>query len=79
MAVSRRWYIPNYKFKLEGTNGEWKIRTISLNDFKKHYIGRPIDGNLTKEILGKIIRIGFITDEKKYGAFEFEIDFIEFL
>jgi hypothetical protein len=33
---------------------------------------------LKKETLKEIIRIGFITDEKKYGDFEFEIDYIEF-
>tara|TARA_R110001632_G_scaffold43376_1_gene109941 strand:- start:92205 stop:92321 length:117 start_codon:yes stop_codon:yes gene_type:complete len=33
---------------------------------------------LEKEVLSDIVRIGFITDEKKYGDFEFEIDSIEF-
>jgi hypothetical protein len=34
---------------------------------------------LDSNALGEVIRLGFITDEKKYGDFEFEIDYIEFM
>ena len=34
---------------------------------------------LDQEVLKKVIRMGFITDEKKYGSFEFEVDYIEFV
>ncbi len=34
--------------------------------------------NLKKENLKEIVRIGFITDEKKYYDFKFEIDYIKF-
>ena len=78
LSVSRRWYIPNYKTSLTGTNGEWKTVTLSLKDFRKHYIGRPMNETLSDDALTKIIRLGFITDEKKYGDFEFEIDYILF-
>lgn len=78
LSISRRWYVPNYKKSLPDTNSEWKIITVNLKDFDKYYIGRKIRGELTKEILGKILRIGFITDEKKYGDFEFEVDYIGF-
>ena len=78
VAVSRRWYVPNYKMSLEGTNSKWKTTTINLSDFRKYYIGKPMNETLDKNTLQDIIRIGFITNEKKYGDFEFEIDYIEF-
>lgn len=77
-AVSRRWYVPNYKVSLDGTSSKWKTTTIKLTDFKKHYIGKAMNEQLEKEALKEIIRIGLITDEKKYGSFEFEVDYIKF-
>ena len=78
LSVSRRWYVPNYKTSLSGTQGEWKTVTLPLQDFRKHYIGKPMNELLNEEAQSQIIRFGFITDEKKYGDFEFEIDYIEF-
>lgn len=78
LSVSRRWYIPNYKTSLEGTKGKWKTVTLALEDFRKHYIGKPMEETLREDELKKVIRYGFITDEKKYGNFEFEIDYLEF-
>ena len=78
IAVSRRWYIPNYKIRLNKTSSEWITKTIKLTDLRKHYIGKPMNETLKKETLKEIVRIGFITDEKKYGDFEFEIDYIKF-
>lgn len=78
LSVSRRWYVPNYKTSLSGTEGEWKTVTLPLKDFRKHYIGRPMNETLNKTALKEVIRLGFITDEKKYGPFEFELDYILF-
>ncbi len=78
-AVSRRWYVPNYKTSIKNTNGEWKTIRIKLTDFKKYYIGRAMNESLVTETLEEIIQIGIITDEKKYGDFEFEVDFLEFI
>ena len=69
-SVSNRWYVPNYKFSLASTGGEWSMITINLNQFRKHYIGKPMNEMLDQEVLKKVIRMGFITDEKKYGSFE---------
>lgn len=79
LSVSRRWYIPNYKSNLASTQGTWKTITLTLNEFGKYYIGRAMNEKLNSDTLGEVIRLGFITDEKKYGDFEFEIDYIEFL
>ena len=77
-AVSRRWYVPNYKVSLDRTSSKWKTVTLKFTDLRKHYIGKAMDEQLKKETLKEIIRIGFITNEKKYGDFEFEIDYIKF-
>jgi NADH dehydrogenase [ubiquinone] 1 alpha subcomplex assembly factor 1 len=77
-AVSRRWYVPNYKVSLDRTSSKWKTITLKLTDLRKYYIGKAMNEKLKKETLKEIIRIGFITDEKKYGDFEFEIDYIKF-
>ena len=77
-SVDRRWYIPNYRISLEGTSGNWKTMIIRLSDFKKHYLGKSLNESLKKEKIKDIIRMGIITNEKKYGNFEFEVDYIEF-
>lgn len=79
LSVSRRWYIPNYKTSLSSTQGAWKTITLNLKDFQKHYIGKPMNETLDSTILSEVIRLGFITNEKKYGDFEFEIDYIQFM
>ena len=79
LSVSRRWYIPNYKTSLVSTGGAWETKVINLKDFRKHYIGKPMNEMMSDEALNQVIRLGFITDEKKYGDFEFEIDYIEFM
>ena len=78
IAVSKRWYVPNYKINLSATSSSWTTTTIKFSDLKKYYIGKPMNQRLKKETLKEIVRIGFITDEKKYGDFEFEIDYIKF-
>jgi monofunctional biosynthetic peptidoglycan transglycosylase len=70
--------VPNYKVSLDGTSSKWKTVTLKLTDLRKYYIGKAMNEKLKKEALKEIIRIGFITDEKKYGDFEFEIDYIKF-
>ena len=39
-AVSRRWYVPNYKVSLDETSSKWKTVTIKLTDLRKYYIGK---------------------------------------
>ena len=78
-SVSNRWYVPNYKFSLASTGGEWSMITINLNQFRKHYIGKPINEMLDQEVLKKVNRMGFITHEKKECYVEFEVDYIEFV
>lgn len=72
------FYKPYYKLILPQTNTEWKTLVIDINEFKSYRMGRGSDDRITEAILAKIKRIGFITSDKKAGAFEIEIDYIKF-
>ena len=50
-AVSRRWYVPNYKVSLDGTSSKWKTITLKLTDLRKYYIGKAMNEKLKKETL----------------------------
>lgn len=78
IQVSEVWYVPNFKKELPSTKGNWKVLTINLDEFQKHYIGKPMEDMMKKNDIKEIVRIGFITNEKKAGEFSFEIDYLEF-
>lgn len=48
-AVSRRWYVPNYKVSLDGTSSKWKTETLKLTDVRKYYIGKAMNEKLKKK------------------------------
>lgn len=73
----QRFYLPNHKIILPPST-EWTTKSIELLDFKTYRMGREIEDKITTDDLGKIIRIGFITNDKKASVFEFEVDYIEF-
>jgi len=74
----RVWYLPNYKTNLKPTNGKWAIATIRLADIAQYQVGRPTGNYMDKESLAQMIRMGFITNEKRAGTFDFEVDYIRF-
>lgn len=75
---NRRWWRPYYLLDLDPTQGEWKTITLNLKKAKKYSIARPRDSYFTKDIREEILRIGFMTNDKKESEFEFEVDFIDF-
>jgi len=79
MANSRRWYNPNYKANLKDTQGKWETITLPLLAFKQYQVGKPTGYTITQETLSKVIRLGFISNEKRAGEFTLEIDYINFL
>jgi hypothetical protein len=74
----RRFFMPKYKHPLPYTNGEWTEKTIRLNAFNKVRLGEPMQGHPSTEELSRIIRLGIISDDKKAGKFELEVDHITF-
>lgn len=77
METNQRFYLPNFKISLPATEG-WETKTVALADFKQYRLGYPTGGVFTEEDKDKIIRIGFISDEKRAGDFSFEIVSITF-
>lgn len=78
LAPHRVWYYPKYKAILKQTDNEWQSSSFNLLDFEEYRIGRLTGEMASADILKTIIRLGFITDNKKTGPFQFEIDFIRF-
>ncbi|WP_420319140.1 CIA30 family protein [Ekhidna sp.] len=77
METDKRFYIPNFKVSLPSSS-EWVTKEFKLVDFKQYRLGNPTGESLQKDQKEDIIRIGFITDEKRAGDFRFEVDYIEF-
>ncbi|MEM8899583.1 MAG: CIA30 family protein [Bacteroidota bacterium] len=78
METSRAWYQPNYKVTFRPKAEEWKVLKFPLKEFGMYRIGQPVGKTISEEALANIIRIGFITNDKKEGPFELEIDYIRF-
>ncbi|NRB50051.1 MAG: CIA30 family protein [Saprospiraceae bacterium] len=79
LETDRRFWMPNYKHQLKLENEGWEVLELSLADFKQYRLGRPTGRALLPETKGEIIRMGWITDEKKEGPFSLEIDYVEFI
>lgn len=78
LEMDKRWYVPYYKVSLKPTNWKWVEEEIAFSEFERFNIGRKKDGTPTQEELKSILRIGFITDEKRAATFKIEIDYIKF-
>ena len=77
MEVDRRFYLPNYKVPLKNTE-DWTIVRIQLEEVKQYRMGSKTGRLLESDALDEIIRVGFITDEKRAGDFTFEVAYIKF-
>ncbi|PTX61152.1 complex I intermediate-associated protein 30 (CIA30) [Kordia periserrulae] len=78
LEMDKRWYVPYYKADLPTTDWKWEEKEIKFSDFVRYNIGRKRSGKPTQEELANILRIGFISNEKKAGPFKIEIDYIKF-
>jgi NADH dehydrogenase [ubiquinone] 1 alpha subcomplex assembly factor 1 len=74
----QRWWYPNYKAVLPETNMEWQTVSVELNELKEYRVGQATGRKISKEKLSDIIRLGIMTNDKKEGPFQAEIDYIEF-
>lgn len=78
LNTSRLWYRPNYKAALPNTEGQWKTITLDLEAFKEYRVGSPTGNTISRQLLEQVIRLGLISDEKRAGSFQIEVDFIKF-
>jgi len=78
LSQYRRFYRPSFRVILPATNNEWSTIMIKLASLEKARLGEVLEGSPSQEDLASVIRLGFISNDKKAGEFEFEIDFIKF-
>ncbi|WP_050765246.1 CIA30 family protein [Kordia algicida OT-1] len=78
LEMDRRWFVPYYKVDLPVTDWKWETIEIPFSGFARYNIGRKRPGKISKNELKKILRVGFISNEKKAGEFKIEIDYIKF-
>ncbi|MEM7659959.1 MAG: CIA30 family protein [Bacteroidota bacterium] len=76
LAVSPRWYEPNFKQSFQPDSEEWQEFVFPLNDFQPHRIGRKIGERMTPEQRQQVLRFGIITDEKQARDFWLEVDYL---
>ena len=77
MEEDRRFYYPNFKVKLPKSE-EWITKTFTLIATPQYRMGYATGKLMQPSDQSNIIRLGFITDEKKAGDFEFEVAYVEF-
>ncbi len=77
-ASSDLYYKTNYKNSFSSSTGEWEVVELKMSDFKEYRMGEISNINVSKDKLESIIRIGIIISDKKEGAFNIEVDYIEF-
>lgn len=76
LEQSNRFWLPYYSYPLEKTGEEWVTKRIPIEDFYETRLSDYTGRTLNKNRANDIIRIGFISREKKAEAFELEIDYI---
>lgn len=65
-----------FKHSFETTKGEWTTIELPLNEFQQKYFGRLTGKSFDPQEI--IRRIGFLMNDKNTGAFQIEVDYIEF-
>ncbi len=78
MKDQRPYYMPSFKGDLPNTQGQWETVTFELRQLDAYRLGEPLGYQLSNKELKNIIRMGFISNEKRAGEFELEIDHITF-
>ena len=78
LEMSSRFYLPYYKHAVETKSDDWEVITIKMSDFKLYRMSRSNGQKLTEEDAAKLIRIGFISDDKREIDFAMEVDYIKF-
>lgn len=75
----RRFWRPQFKVALPDTDNQWVEKTLNFSDFKKMRFDEVLGGGPSTKELSNVIRLGFISNEKKASPYVFEVASIEFL
>ncbi|MEM6642677.1 MAG: CIA30 family protein [Bacteroidota bacterium] len=74
---NQQFYLPYFKINLP-VSSEWTTLKFDFEDFGQYRMGRKMGGSLNTDNLKDILRMGFITNEKKAGKFSFEVAYVQF-
>lgn len=78
LELYREYWMPNYKVALPKTQQQWVTKTYQLTEFSESIMGKNGKALITNLQLASVIRIGFITAEKRQENFELEVKEIQF-
>ena len=78
METERAFYRPYFKKQIVTSGEDWEVLEYELEEFKQYRLGYQTGDHFSDRYKDRIIRIGFITDEKQEVAFDFEVDYILF-
>lgn len=78
LEMSTQFYRPYYKQLVEAQSEDWETIKLKMSDFKLYRMSRTNGQSLTAEDAARLIRIGFISDDKREIDFDLEIDYIRF-
>lgn len=77
LEEDRRFYYPNFKINLPSSE-QWVVKTYAMKEIAQYRMGYLTGNMMQVADKSEIIRLGFITDEKRAGDFEFEVAYVEF-
>jgi NADH dehydrogenase [ubiquinone] 1 alpha subcomplex assembly factor 1 len=78
LELYRDYWMPNYKVALPKTQQQWVTKAYQLSEFSESIMGKNGKAKLTNLQLQSVIRIGFITAEKRPENFDLEVKQIQF-
>ncbi|MEN0051314.1 MAG: CIA30 family protein [Bacteroidota bacterium] len=78
LETDQNFYQPYYKKVIATSSEEWETVRLKLSDFKEWRLGQATGKQLSKASAAEVLRIGLITNEKKAGDFEVEVDYLVF-
>ncbi len=78
LEMNSRFWQPFYKHAVETSSNDWEVIKIKMDNFKLYRMSRTNGQSLTKEDAARLIRIGFISDDKREIDFQMEVDYIKF-
>ncbi|MEM6361858.1 MAG: CIA30 family protein [Bacteroidota bacterium] len=78
LETSKQFFSPYFKVNLP-VSKDWIVRSIDLTKFNQYQMGESTGSKIQGRDLKRVVRIGFITNEKKEGPFQFEVEFIRFV
>lgn len=78
LEQDQRFYMPNFKYEFRAQTGKWTTIRVPLADFQQYRMGRALGNKMTTVSLQNTLRIGLISNEKREGDFQIEIDYIAF-